>query len=115
MSEMIDRVAKAIEAVLEKPRYIVRITLSSDMNGVSWQLWEGDNKICSSNNHAHIDKMCDELNNKYAARKAVEALKQDYNCIWNDWLDAILASEGDNDRIEKATIQTNMPTLRKSL
>lgn len=104
MSEMIDRIAKAIEEALDKPKYVVRVNKHGD-----WELWEGLTKIVSSNNHGHIDRMCDILNNKYAARKAIEALKGEipsetffkYTCdkpwkeltssdVWNLWLNAIL-------------------------
>lgn len=68
MSEMLERVAKVIQDVLENPRYVVKI-------GKLWEVWDDKECLFSSNIHARVDEECDRLNTEYIARKAVEALK----------------------------------------
>lgn len=104
---MIDLVAKAIEEAIDKPMFVVRVGIRLPQPNV-WELWEGNTRVVSSNNHKHIENMCDILNYKYAAKKAIESLKDtpllcydDYKCddvwknltstkVWYLWYDAIL-------------------------
>lgn len=70
MSEMLNKVAKAIQDALEKPKYVVKISKV-------WECWDvQENKLISfSKDHSNIDDECDQLNALYTARKAIEALK----------------------------------------
>lgn len=79
MSKMLDRVAKAIAEAIEKPKYIVKVG-QHHISENKWQLWSDNGCVVTSANHDKIDKLCDELNNRYIAQKAVEALK----AIWQD-------------------------------
>ncbi len=82
MSEMLERVAKAIQEVLEKPKYVVKISKV-------WECWDvQENKLIDAFEvHSHINNLCDRLNTLYIARKAVEALKiteKEFNIFLND-------------------------------
>lgn len=108
MSEMLNRVAKAIQEVQEKPKYVVKIaTRMSTVNINLWELWDDKECIKKSNIHSLIQGECDRLNALYTARKAVEALKGDvpyYETnkfwesltsteVWNLCLDKVLFNE----------------------
>lgn len=107
MSEMFDRVAKAIHDALDKPKYVVKI-------GKQWELWCGGQCIMTSDNHTKIDDLCDKFNNQNVARKAIEALKEPTDEMTASMLNA--APEVSYDDVYKCYIEAilNEPISSKA-